>query len=388
MKRTPAWHEATPRDYVQQLNLRHALSPHVYRSILNGFHRFVTKRVKDGRVSEKVIQEWLKNRLRVWPFRLVVHRARLVNRYLDWVVQKGGLLENPLAKLRKEYGQRATTPVVRALLSSESEAALAALRPALRFGSFLGPFMREHLLLMRAMGYRYDVHEKHMLRLDRFLQDRSEFVGQPLPMVIREWTKSKPTPEHALRGQKLGRVLSKALSRIDPNNKGVAWDRWIAREAERHHRRPYVLSESEIRRILETALHFPSPRSPLRPRTIYTMLVLAYCAGLRLGEIVRLNLGDVDLESGTIEIRETKFFKTRRLPVSCSAAAALRSYLDARRKAGAPTDPAAGLFWHRHNRGPGRYSYVMTEKLLVRVFRHAGIKPKEGKMGPRMRGSC
>lgn len=384
MTQTPALHAATPRDYVQQLHLRHALSPHVYRSILNQFYRFIKERANDGRVSEKVIREWLKARFRVWPFHLVAHRARLVDRYLDWAVQKGGLLENPLAKLRKEYGQRTTAPVVRALLSSDPATALEALRPAPRFGSLLGPFMREHLTLMRAMGYRYDVHEKHMLKLDRFLQDRSELAGQPLPRIIHQWTGATPSPEHALQCLKLGRVLSKALSRTDPCHQSIAWDRWIAREAARHHRRPYILSESEICRILQAALSFPSPRSPLRPLTAYTMLVLAYCAGLRLGEIVRLNLGDVDLETGTIEIRETKFFKTRRLPLSASAAAALSTYLDVRRKAGAPVDPAAGLFWHWHNRGAGRYSYVMTEHMLIRVLRHAGIKPESGRAGPRV----
>ncbi len=370
MKQTSTPNTTTPRDYVQQLSLRHPITAHVYRSILNNFHRFVAKWATDGRVSEKVIREWLKNRLVVWPFHLVAHRARLVNRYLDWAVQKGGLLENPLAKLRKEYGQRTTTPVVRALLSSDARAALEALRPLPRFGSFLGPFMREHLSFMRAMGYRYDLYEKQMLRLDRFLQNRADLAGQPLTMLIREWMRAKSTPEHALQCQKIGRVLSRALARIDPSTKGIAWDRRVSEEARRQHRRPYIFNESEIRRILEAALSFPSPRSPLRPRSLYTMLVLAYCAGLRLGEIVRLTVGDVDLETRTLEIRHTKFFKTRRLPLSNSVCAALQSYLDARRQAGAPIELSAGLFWHWHNRGPGRYSYVMTEKLLVRVFRH------------------
>ncbi len=384
MKQVRPWHAATPRDYVEQLNLRHHLSPHVYRTILNEFYRFVTKRVKNGRLSEKVIREWLQARLRVWPFHLVAHRARLVDRYLDWAVQKCGPAENPLATLRKKYSQRTTTPVVRALLSPDPVAALKALRPAPRFGSFLGPLMREHLTLMRTMGYRYNVHERDMLRLDRFLQERRDLAGQPLPRIIQEWMQAKPSPEHALRCMRVARALSKALSRIDPNHKGVAWDRWIARRAKQLHRRPYILNESDIRRILQAALNFPSPRSPLRPQTAYTMLVLAYCSGFRLGEIVRLNVGDVDLESRTIEIRETKFFKTRRLPLSNSAAEALSTYMTVRREAGAPVDPAAGLFWHWHNRGAGRYSYVTAEIMLVRVLRHAGIKPKKGKAGPRI----
>ena len=84
------------------------------------------------------------------------------------------------------------------------------------------------------------------------------------------------------------------------------------------------------------------------------MLVLAYCAGLRLGEIVRLNVSDFDVDDGTIEIRLSKFFKSRRLPLSDSVVAALRSYLDARNQAGAPTSPDAALFWHMQ--AAGRYS--------------------------------
>ncbi len=63
--------------------------------------------------------------------------------------------------------------------------------------------------------------------------------------------------------------------------------------------------------MLETALNLPSPLSPLRPRTVHMMLVLAYCAGLRLGEIVRLNVSDFDVDNGTIEIRLSKFFKSK-----------------------------------------------------------------------------
>ena len=112
------------------------------------------------------------------------------------------------------------------------------------------------------------------------------------------------------------------------------------------------------------------------------MLVLAYCAGLRLGELVRLDLGDVDLGTGAITIRQTKFFKSRILPLTNSVVAAVREYLDARRSAGAPLVDSSALFWHAQ-RG-ARYSRVMTEQLLVRVLRRAGLKPERGRVGPRV----
>jgi integrase len=112
------------------------------------------------------------------------------------------------------------------------------------------------------------------------------------------------------------------------------------------------------------------------------MLVLAYCAGLRIGEIVRLNVGDFNIDDRVIEVRGTKFFKSRRLPLSDSAVAALQSYLAARKGAGASLSPDAALFWHQH--AGGRYSRDRAGKLLVRVLRRAKLKPDPGRVGPRV----
>lgn len=76
--------------------------------------------------------------------------------------------------------------------------------------------MRDHISLMRSMGYRYQVYEKQMLQLDRFLQRRSDLTAQPIATIITEWYKSKRTPEHALQSRKIGRAICRALLRIDP----------------------------------------------------------------------------------------------------------------------------------------------------------------------------
>jgi len=110
------------------------------------------------------------------------------------------------------------------------------------------------------------------------------------------------------------------------------------------------------------------------------MLVLAYCAGLRLGEIVSLKLGDLDLNADCIEIPDTKFFKSRRLPLSPTAMAALRDYLKVRAKVGAPTESDAPLFWH----DKGGYGYVAAGAHLRRLIRVAGLKSTAGRSGPRV----
>jgi site-specific recombinase XerD len=110
------------------------------------------------------------------------------------------------------------------------------------------------------------------------------------------------------------------------------------------------------------------------------MLVLAYCAGLRMGEIVHLVIGDVRLEEGLIEIRDTKFFKSRRLPLTSSVLEALRAYLRARLQTGANTAADSPLFWHDKN----GYAYITANHLLRRVLRKAGLKPNAGRVGPRI----
>jgi integrase/recombinase XerD len=298
------------------------------------------------------------------------------------MVATASLPSNPIADLRKQHGQRNTAPIVRALLDPETAGGLEALRRPPRFGSSLGAIMCDHVAFMKAIGYRYDWHEARLLRFDRFLQSHPDLSGQPLNVLVQEWTRSGSGAQHALDCHQVGRALSLALRRIDPAIEPIAFDRHLQRLAQQAHRRPYIYTEEEVRQLLAAASSFPSPLSPLRPVTLYTMLALAYCAGLRLGEIVRLTIDDVHLADATIEIRDTKFFKSRRLPLSATVVAALRHYLEARCQAGAPNEPSTGLFWHP--KAAGRYSYGMAGKLLVQVLRRAGLKPTQGRTGPRI----
>jgi len=372
----------TPQDYLRELLLYAPKAPKGCISTLSGFQRFVAEHSEHKSISQEAVRQWLKDQSRVWRFQKVAERARLVDRFLDWTIKKSASSANPFAELRMKYGQQRTSPVVRALLSPDFKAALEALRPAPRFGSFLGMVMSKHVALMQAMGYCYKTQEQRLLRLDRFLQGRPDLSGHPLTVLIREWANTRSGPQQELECHHTGRTLSRALTRIDPTVETIPWDKRIKREALQRHRRPYIFTEQEVHRLLETALSLPSPQSALRPRTAHMMLVLAYCAGLRIGEIVRLDVGDFDSDDRTIEIRGAKFFKSRRLPITDSVVAALQSYLGARKLAAAPTKPDAPLFWHHS--ATGRYSHSRGRNLLVRVLRQGGIKPERGRMGPRV----
>ena len=369
--------------YLRQLRLRSPINQTYYRQALRGFQDVVARRqCSPSLVSRDALEAWLRERAAHWPVPTLLHRARIVNRFLDFLVREGSIASNPVADLRAQYCVRCSKPILRALLAPEPDLALEALRQFPPFGSVLGDLMRDHIALMRTRGFRYETQARMFLRFDRFLQSHPELAEAPVALMLQRWAAARSTAYHAADCERLGRALAKARRHLDPSVPLPRPDRRAQQQVARQWRRPYIYSPEEIRLLLDTARAYPSPRAPLRPLSLYTMLALGYCAGLRLSEIARLDLGDVDLQAGTITIRETKFFKSRILPLADSVVAALREYLEARRRARAPQNPASGLFWH--DQGPARYASQSIAWAFVDILRRAGLKPLRGKTGPRI----
>lgn len=379
--RRPSWADAdSVARFLRAQRFRDQDTRRIYGHILRAFQSFVFEASTVATLSVSDLQRWLREKRQKWPIHMVCHRARLVERFLEWSQAHGVISTNPFAELHRDYGTR-TTPIVRALVSDDVEAALRELRPVPRFGSFLGRMMEDHVGLMRTLGYRYDVNEGMLLRFDRFLQSRAELAGTPLNRLIEVWGQSHPSPNRLCEAQRVGQLISKAMHRLDPTVSILPMSVDYQRVRQQQ-RQPHVYSDEEIQRLLKAALEFPSPKAPLRPLSLYTVALLAYCAGLRVGEIVALTLADVNLQDGTIEIRETKFFKNRRLPLAAGVIAAVKNYLAARQQAGAPTSSDSGLFWNQ--KFGQRYSYGGLRILLVEVLRRAGLKPTSGRIGPRI----
>ena len=383
MKTWPDTDGAVVARYLGQLRLRYPTSPIYYRQALHSFEKIVVAtQCPPSQVSRDALEAWLHERAMHWSGSTLLHCARIVNRFLDFLVQEGLIASNPVADLRAEYCVKSSKAILRALLAPDPDQALAALRQFPSFGSVLGNLMRNHIALMRTRGFRYETQARWLWRFDRFLQAHPELASESLPVMLQHWSAARPTANHAAECEKLARALTKAQHHLDPGIELTRPDPRPGQQVARQWRRPYIYSPEEIRRLLDIARTYPSPRAPLRPISLYTMMVLAYCAGLRLGELARLDLGDVDLQTGTIAIRETKFFKSRILPLTDSALSALREYLEARRAAKAPQSQDSGLFWH--DQGNARYTSHSIAYGLVDILRRAGIKPLKGKTGPRI----
>jgi integrase len=94
----------------------------------------------------------------------------------------------------------------------------------------------------------------------------------------------------------------------------------------------------------------PNHLFPLRAQVFHTFIAMLYTLGLRHGEARRLCLCDVDLDHGTLFIRETKFNKSRIVPFGPRLGRCLQRYLRARRTVLQPVqeeDPLFVALWRK-----------------------------------------
>lgn len=88
---------------------------------------------------------------------------------------------------------------------------------------------------------------------------------------------------------------------------------------------PHIYSDREIEQLLEAADGL-QPQQGLRPVTMHCLLALLAATGLRISEALRLSRNDVDLTQGLLQVRMTKFRKSRYVPLHPTACDALCGY--------------------------------------------------------------
>lgn len=104
----------------------------------------------------------------------------------------------------------------------------------------------------------------------------------------------------------------------------------------------HVYSRQEIAALMNAATQLPPPES-LRPHTFGTLLGLLACTGLRISEALHLQRHDWDPLQAALTIRQSKFGQSRYVPLDPTAARALNTYCEVRRKA-FPRSHSSALF--------------------------------------------
>ena len=145
----------------------------------------------------------------------------------------------------------------------------------------------------------------------------------------------------------------------------------------RQRRTPYLYSPSDITRLVGAAA---SLRPALRGATYEALFGLLSCTGMRVGETIALDRGDVDLRAGELEINDAKFRKHRRLPLHGSTVAALRRYAEVRDRL-CPRPKVPSFFVS--TRGT-RLLYVCVNEVFRKLVEDTGLAAQPGAGRPRI----
>lgn len=139
---------------------------------------------------------------------------------------------------------------------------------------------------------------------------------------------------------------------------------------------PHIYSRDELRDLLDAtdSYYRCKTQTGLYGRTFRALLLLLYATGLRIGEAVALTLTDVDLREGLLTIRESKFYKTRLVPVGPALNSVLRDYLNKERPAGLSRPTAPFLV----SRKGSAFTRDTAEKSFRRLRTFTGIHTPGG----------
>jgi integrase len=234
--------------------------------------------------------------------------------------------------------------------------------------------MGDYLRMRRALGYRLVRPEKLLTQfLDHLDATGSETVTVEAALA---WSCSPTGGDVNWWAYRLSVVRGFAayLHTLDPAMEVPATDLlpWRARRAI-----PYLYSQADIAALLSAAA---SLSTPLRRATITTLIGLLAVTGMRVGEALAADRGDLDVQHGLLAVRHGKFGKSRELVLHPSTVTALRSYLRERDLLHpTPSSPALLI-----STAGTRLLYCNVHWTFHRLVQRAGITPRSAGCRPRI----
>lgn len=235
--------------------------------------------------------------------------------------------------------------------------------------------LADYLRIRRALGYKLTKDEQALRNFVAFLQAcGAERVTTELAL---DWA---TLPENALPASLANRLtmvrqFASYLQTIDPATE-VPPSRLL--RAGNRRATPYIYSDSEIAALIDAAATL---RYPLLVATYRALLGLLAVSGLRVGEAIRLDTSDVDWERGLLVVRDTKFGKTRLVPLHPTTIAALDDYLQRRGRlypCPEPRTPAVFI-----SAAGARLIYNCVNLTFLKLARTAGLRARSPTCRPR-----
>lgn len=198
---------------------------------------------------------------------------------------------------------------------------------AIVFTSCLAGEMKRFVGLRRFTGKSYDGQELNLSRFDRFLWQQ-KWAGRHLTREVVHAYRcglGYLSPVTQRCRMTVVRQFCLHLSALEPYCHVPAKGEWTWRAVPQ--RLPFIFSERQAGALASAAGRLSALPYALRPHVYRTLFGLLYATGLRIGEALALNAGDVDLGRRRLFVRRGKFGKQRWVALSDSSCAELEGYL-------------------------------------------------------------
>ena len=256
------------------------------------------------------------------------------------------------------------------LVSTRSLPRVRGLRPSRdlpkHFHSSLASSLQRFLDLKRTLGRRYRGERAILSHWDNFLHCHYPEARKVRAEMFSGWTQELSHLSPTVRRARQCLVRNWLLFHARDHT-GTFIPDLLTFPKQIPAQLPCLVSEAEMARILQAAWQLPPSRTnPLRAETIALGLLLLFCCGLRRGELLRLKLGDLDRNQRLLSIVETKFHKSRLVPLDPTVAGHLEHYLRERRKRKLPMTSNAFLLWSG-NHSPEVYAAYSLLSLWRRL---------------------
>jgi integrase len=182
---------------------------------------------------------------------------------------------------------------------------------------------KDYLVYRRALGFALDISGKLLMQFARFA-DRSGHHGPLTADLALRWASLRKTASPRYRAERLSivRVFARYLAAQDGRSE-VPDPRLLGKN---HYRlQPHIYSDRQLQELVRAAAKL-LPTYRLRPHTYSTLFGLLVSTGLRVSEALNLSKEHVDLANGILRIEQTKFRKSRLVPLHPTVTRAIRRY--------------------------------------------------------------
>ena len=132
----------------------------------------------------------------------------------------------------------------------------------------------------------------------------------------------------------------------------------------------YIYTRDDLARLLQAAAQPAHPSAPILPHTLRLLLLVLYATGLRAGEALRLRCCDLDLRDRLLTIWDSKFFKSRVVPIGTDLCRALLPYETDRTQLPLADGDRSVLFATRTGQA---ISLARVEHAFTRLLRHTQV---------------